>query len=104
MSILEEFRCQINSLDEELIRTLAVRLKLCEEIARFKKQKNIPMMQRDRIAAVFARWNALGTQQGIDGGFVSRLYQLILDESCRLEQDIIGDRRGNGDSPGGHSA
>src|SRR5262249_40441580 len=89
MRTLESYRNEINSIDTELVRALSHRFQICGQIAKLKKTEGIPMMQRDRVAAVLARCSELAAQQGMNAEFVTRLYRLIIDEGCRLETEIM---------------
>ena len=89
MQTLEEYRREVDALDNELVAVLARRVRLIEEIARFKRREGIPMMQHGRVAAVLARCGNLAGQHGIPPGLVTRIYEIIIEESCRIEDAII---------------
>jgi len=89
MSGLEGFRQEIDALDYQIIEALAKRFEVAKRVADFKKQQGIPMMQPDRVEAVKRRRRELGMQHGLDGGFMVALYSLIIQETCRIEDEII---------------
>ena len=86
---LSEFRVELDLLDEQLVALLGRRYAICRDVARFKKEHKIPMMQSGRVAAVKERCARLGEAHDVDPSFVGRLYALIIGESCRLEDEII---------------
>jgi chorismate mutase len=86
---LSKFRVELDSLDEQLVALLGRRYEICRDVARFKKEHKIPMMQSGRVAAVKERCARLGDAHNVDPDFVARLYSLIIGESCRLEDEII---------------
>jgi chorismate mutase len=89
MSGLEGFRQEIDAVDSQIIEALAKRFEIAKRVADFKKQQGIPMMQADRVEAVKQRRRELGMQHGLDGGFMVALYSLIIQETCRMEDEII---------------
>jgi chorismate mutase-like protein len=89
MEKLREFRSRLNTLDANLIELLCERYDICREVAQYKKVKSIPMMQSARVNEVKERCAQLGIKRRLDPGFVKRLYTLIIDESCRIEDEII---------------
>ncbi len=90
MNSLEAYRNQIDALDAQLIRTLGERFEVCREIARFKREQLIPMMQSGRVEEVKRRCAGLGQQYGINPQLIVEIYGLIIDEICRMEDSIIG--------------
>src|SRR4029078_4050757 len=86
---LDEMRRAIDRIDAELLSTLARRLSLCAEVAELKRTHGIPMMQPARVELVLARRAAPAPRHGLRPEFVGRLYMLIIEEACRLEDEII---------------
>ena len=89
MSNLENFRQQIDLLDAQLIELLGRRFEVVRNVAHFKKEQGIPMMQAARIDAVKERTARLAAQYSVGPEFISALYDLIIEESCRVEDQII---------------
>lgn len=89
---LEPFRKQIDDLDSQITTLLAKRLEVCAAVAKYKKENSIPMMQPDRVEAVKDRCAALGASKGLRPDFVRTLYALVIEEACRLEDEIIAAR------------
>jgi chorismate mutase len=88
---LTGFRKALNLLDEELIRVLGQRYEICREVARHKREHGIPMMQPGRVAEVKERCASLAAEHRVNPEFVRRLFAMIIDEACRMEDEIIGD-------------
>lgn len=86
---LPYFRAQIDALDEQLIRTMGKRMRVCEQVAAYKQATDIPMMQNDRVREVRDRVNALAQEEGLRPRFIERLYALIVDEACHLEDELM---------------
>ncbi|WNG57433.1 chorismate mutase [Archangium gephyra] len=90
---LAGLREQLDAIDVTLVETLARRLQLCGEIALRKREHDIPMMQQGRVEFVKQRCAEMGSARGLDPDFVRRLYTLIIDEACRLEDLLINEGR-----------
>jgi chorismate mutase-like protein len=86
---LAPYRAEIDAIDEQLVDLLARRHDVCREVAALKSSAGIPMMQSARIDAIKERCARLGAEAGLDPAFVERLFALIIDEACELEQTLI---------------
>ncbi len=90
MRDLSEYRSQIDAIDEQLIELLGRRFEVCRRVAEHKRSEGIPMMQPGRVELVLARAGQRGERHGVPGRFARSLYELIIAEACRLEDEIIG--------------
>jgi chorismate mutase len=88
---LEDLREQLDALDRVLLDTVRDRIRCCVRIAQAKRRHGVPMMQPHRIAIVQQRAASYAAGHGIDADFLHRLYDLIIDETCRVEDAIIAD-------------
>jgi chorismate mutase-like protein len=86
---LEDLRAQLDALDEALLETVRDRIRCCVRIAEAKRRHGVPMMQPHRIAIVQQRAAAYAAEHGVDSGFLHRLYDLVIDETCRAEDAVI---------------
>ena len=89
MEKLSIFRKELDKLDEQLMDTLARRFAICRDVARYKEQMNIPMMQSGRVAEVKRRAAERALSAGLHEEFGRELYDLIIAEACNLENEII---------------
>jgi chorismate mutase len=89
MEKLVEYRARIDAIDDDLIKLLGRRYAICRDVARYKKERQIPMMQTNRVKQVKERCAELALLQGVDPEFVRELYTLIIEEACRIEDRII---------------
>jgi len=90
MNDLSSYRKQLDEIDEQLMQLLSRRFAICREVGAFKARTGTPMMQPDRVAEVKARASLRAAGAGLDPRFGSDLYELIIKEACRLEEEIIG--------------
>jgi 4-amino-4-deoxychorismate mutase len=87
---LAALRDRLDRIDRQLLDTLRDRLACCLDIAHVKRRNEIPMMQPHRIGLVHRRAADYAAEHGVDGDFLRRLYDLVIDETYRLEDTAIG--------------
>ena len=86
---LETLRGELDAVDGRLRETLRERLDCCARIGRLKRDGAIPMMQPHRIGIVQQRAAAFAEEHGISPSFLRAFYDLIITETCRIEDEII---------------
>ena len=86
---LEALRTELDKIDERLLDTLRARIECCVHIAQYKREHRIPMMQPHRINIVQERAARYAAEHGISAEFLSQLYELIIAETCRVEDLVI---------------
>jgi 4-amino-4-deoxychorismate mutase len=89
VSGLEPFRRRLDVIDEEIARLLGERFDICREVAVYKSEHEIPMMQPDRIKEVRARYLARGADVGVPDDFTADLFDLLIAASCRAEDEVM---------------
>jgi chorismate mutase-like protein len=89
VSGLEPFRRRLDELDEEIARALGERFAICREIALYKREHEIPMMQPERVAEVRARYLARGEEVDLPPDFTADLFELLIGATCRMEDELI---------------
>ncbi|MGC5343917.1 chorismate mutase family protein [Streptomyces sp. DT24] len=87
---IEILRAQLDAIDERFLQELRARIEKCVQIGHFKREHDVPMMQPHRIGIVQERAAVFGEQHGINKDFLRRLYDLIIEETCRVEDLVIG--------------
>jgi 4-amino-4-deoxychorismate mutase len=89
MSGLAPFRRRLDELDEGIARLLGERFGVCREIALYKRQHEIPMMQPDRVAEVRARYLTRGSEVELPPDFTAHLFELLIAATCKMEDELI---------------
>ena len=87
---LEQLRSKLGAIDESLLDQLRERLECCVQIAEVKKANGVPMIQPHRIGVAQERANRYAKEHGINEEFLRKLYDVIIEETCRLEDLVIG--------------
>ena len=88
---LESLRSELDVIDRSLLEAVRDRLNVCIRIAEFKRDQDVAMLQPHRIAFVQDRAAAFGAEHSIDGDFLRRLYDLLIEETCRVEDLVIAE-------------
>jgi chorismate mutase-like protein len=86
---LETLRADLDRIDAEFLEVLGARVAVCRSIARYKREHRVPMMQPHRINVVQERAARYAEANGLDLTFMKHLYNLIIGETCRIEDLII---------------
>lgn len=86
---LDEFRRKINAYDEQILSALGARFEVCRNVAVFKRENSVPMMQPNRVKEVRERYLELARLEGLPEDFASKLFELVIAATCALEDDII---------------
>lgn len=86
---LEGFRERLDPIDEEISRLLGERFQICREVAEYKSEYGIPMMQPERVAEVCARYVARGNAVGLPEDFSAALFELLIGATCKLEDELM---------------
>ncbi|KUL13617.1 4-amino-4-deoxychorismate mutase [Bacillus licheniformis LMG 7559] len=82
-------RVKLDRIDEQLLDTLKERLECCIKIGLYKREYHIPMMQPHRINFVQERAARYADENGLSQEFLRNLYELIISETCRVEDIVI---------------
>ena len=90
MQLLRHHRQRIDALDDEIVRLLAERYAIVEQVAAIKAEHGIPSVLEDRVQEVIERNAATATALGLDPDLVRRLCRVIIDEACAMEDRICG--------------
>jgi len=86
---LQMYREQLDQVDAQIVELISQRLDICRDVARYKKAEGIQMMQPDRVEIVKQQAADKARATGVDERFIKRLYSLMIEEACRLEDAII---------------
>jgi prephenate dehydrogenase len=92
---LERLREQLDRLDQDLLDTVRKRIECGIRIAKYKAANAVPMMQPSRVTLVKERAARYGAERGVDPAFLVELYELIINEMCRVEDLVIGQVKGS---------
>ncbi len=89
MNDLLAIREQISQLDAQLLDLLAKRRQLAVAVAQTKLQDNRPIRDKNRERELLDVLIKKGKPHGLDGFYITRLFQLIIEDSVLTQQAIL---------------
>lgn len=88
MSNLKAYRNQIDKLDKKLIEILSKRFEIAKKVGVYKKENNIPVLDKSREKDLLDTKEKLAKGAGIDGKFISGIFKLIIKESRKKQNEL----------------
>lgn len=89
MSGLEPFRRRLDEIDDQIAHLLGERFEICREVAVYKSEHEIPMMQPSRVEEVRARYLARGAEVDLPEDFTAGLFDLLIAATCKAEDELM---------------
>ncbi len=89
MKLLQAHRRRIDALDDQIVRLLAERYGIIEEVAVIKAEHGIPSVLADRVTEVIERNAKSAAELGLDPDLVRRIYRVMVDEACAMEDRLM---------------
>jgi chorismate mutase len=86
---LDVLRNRIDSIDAELLETLSSRVAIVKQIGRYKKENNVTALQINRWAQLMEDRINIGKKLDLNDSFVKTLFQLIHEDSVRMQTEIM---------------
>jgi len=85
-SVLEKYREEIDTIDNQIFELLSKRFDIGKQIALFKKENNIPILQIERWEQLYNERLALANELGIDSKFVEIFLKLLHEASIKTQK------------------
>ena len=86
---LDLLRNRIDTLDAELLEILSSRTEITRKIGQYKKENNVTALQIDRWTALRNNRVSLGKRLNLNELFVQSLFQMIHEDSVRMQTEIM---------------
>lgn len=86
---LDVLRNRIDAIDSELLETLSSRVKIVKQIGQYKKDNNVTALQISRWTQLMENRVKLGKKLDLNETFVKILFQLIHEDSVRMQTEIM---------------
>lgn len=86
---LASLRKQIDEIDNALMGLLTKRMRISREIATYKKEHNMAVVQATRYNEILDKRGVQGSLCGMNPDFVRRVYEAIHEESVRQQMGVI---------------
>ncbi len=88
---LDSVRAKIDKLDSQLLKVLEERMKLVDEIGRYKKAHNIEILQPNRWSEILDKSIEKGEKKGLSKEFINTLLRAVHQESINHQQKIMSE-------------
>ena len=85
---LEEYRKQIDKIDEHIVKLFSQRFELVKQIGKIKQKNKIPVVDNNRFQQVLEKVKKIAEKQGISKDFIEEIYNIIHKYSCELEHNL----------------
>ncbi len=88
-SKLDNYRSQIDVFDQNILETIAKRMKISNEIGSLKKTKNVAVLQNKRWKEVLEKMVIEGKEKDLSSEFTRKIFKAIHQESINHQEKII---------------
>ena len=89
---IDQLRAKIDVIDENLLYTLASRMKVSRQIGQYKKDNNIAILQASRWDAILAKVVEKGKEYDLPEKFLTAVFNAIHEASVEVQNEIISNR------------
>jgi chorismate mutase/prephenate dehydratase len=89
---LGSLRDRIEAVDRQIIKLIAERLAIVEDVAEAKLASASPFRDRQREESLITRLRAMAVEAGIDPHQIERMYRVIMDMSVAHQEQAVRDR------------
>ncbi len=86
---LTQYRMAIDEIDNELIALIGKRIDIVKQIALYKKEKHLPILQIDRWQKVLDDSLQKARQLNIDPRLIENIFQCIHESAIETQQNIV---------------
>jgi chorismate mutase len=86
---IDQLRAKIDILDENILYTLASRMKISRQIGEYKRNNNIAILQTSRWDAILAKVVEAGAEYGLPEKFIKDVFNAIHEASVEVQNEII---------------
>ncbi len=84
---LKSFRFKIDEIDSKIINSICKRATLVKKIKKYKEQKKIPFLDRNREKEIYQRAKKLTKEKGLNEDFIKRIFKRIIGQTGNLSND-----------------
>ncbi|WP_071396788.1 chorismate mutase [Bacillus tuaregi] len=85
---LEDLRIQIDKVDRELIKLLAERFELTEQVGVYKAKKNLNPQDKSREAKQFEKLEKLSLENGLNPEYAQKIFRCVMDIAISRHLEI----------------
>jgi chorismate mutase len=89
ISQLGKLRAEVDTLDEEIVRHLAARMELTDDIGKYKKEHGLTILQLDRWNDIVEIYNKALQQSDVSPTFIKFFLENLHKESIRRQTELM---------------
>ncbi|MEE4196325.1 MAG: chorismate mutase [Bacteroidales bacterium] len=89
LSVLENLRDKIDSIDQQMLELLSQRMHVVEEIGKYKSKNEVTILQLRRWEKIVNTRIRLGKKMGLSEDFIKKLLQLVHKESIQKQTEVM---------------
>ncbi len=86
---LSKMRALIDKLDDEILQSISSRMSIVEEIADFKKENNVTILQLKRWEEIIEKRTEMASSMNLSQSFTKKLLTLIHEEAIARHSEIM---------------
>jgi chorismate mutase len=86
---LVSLRHQIDQIDDDILSILAKRMRISVEIAQYKKEHDMSVLQAGRYDEILTKRTKEGVEMGMSEDFIKTVFEAIHAESVRRQMEVI---------------
>ncbi|GAA0194012.1 bifunctional 3-deoxy-7-phosphoheptulonate synthase/chorismate mutase type II [Fulvivirga kasyanovii] len=86
---LEELRCQIDEIDEEILQGLDKRMKMVHEIGKYKRDNRVTILQVERWDAIVKQRKRVASALDLSEEFTDHLLRILHKESIKIQTKVM---------------
>jgi chorismate mutase len=87
---LQETRRKLDAVDDQLVDVLRERLRLIEEVVRYKRAQGMAIVDRSREDEMLARVERVAAVKGLDPRIARQVLRAVIDAFTLLEVEQLG--------------
>jgi chorismate mutase len=89
LATLEELRLQIDKMDDSILNIFEKRMKIAEQIGKYKKDHGIAILQTKRWDQILTKRLEIGEKKGLSNEFVETIFKAIHEESINHQTAVM---------------
>lgn len=86
MADLDTYRQQIDEIDSKLLELIAKRLEIVQMVGEYKKQNNLPVIDRSREEALLTILEEKGKKHNISRVLIENIWKQLFNAAYKLEE------------------
>lgn len=91
---LKEYRSEMESIDEQIIRLIHRRMGISKKIFEVKRAEGRPIIDPDRERWILSHAMDLAVELNLDAGAIKSIFETLIEMSVHKQQELQGRNQG----------